>query len=291
MSKLSSEKDCVLLVASCDAYRDLWRPFFALLRQYWPDCPFPVFLGAERTDSGQPGVVTLFSDGGLVWSRRILDYLTQLSATYVLVTLEDFFLRSVVSTSKVLQCFEFACGHDAVQVRLIPRPRPTNRISGESLIGESAVGSPYRLCTQAAIWNRRALIDLLRADESIWEFELNGNVRASANPSGFYSVWRPVLPYQGVFAHHVVEKGKWLPHEKWIFERKNIGCDFARRDTLPWRQAAIYHLALTIHRLLNILPWRRKDRVLRALKAAGRPFLGRSLDRLKKPPPHSTPSP
>lgn len=62
--------DVAVVVASCDAYADLWEPFFRLFRRYWPDCPYPVYLGSnfrtyrinpsglwqsERTSVGRPG--------------------------------------------------------------------------------------------------------------------------------------------------------------------------------------------------------------------------------------------
>lgn len=203
--------------------------------------------------------------------------------------LDDFFLRTTVSSAEILRCLEFAEAAGAIQVRLIPRPRPTNPIAGEKLIGESAPGSPYRLCTQAAIWNRLQLLELLRPGESIWEFEHNGNDRAASLPKGFYSVRRSVLPYEGKWAHHVVEKGKWLPHEKWIFSRQAIGCDFSRRPTLPWRQTVFYHLAQTVDRLLDVLPWRTKARSKQFLKTALRPLMGKALDRLGRTPASSQP--
>jgi hypothetical protein len=274
---------------SCDAYSDLWTPFFTLLDCYWPDCPFPVFLGAGELDCGLRAVTTLKSGGGRDWSKCFQDCLEQLETKYVLVMLDDFFLRRKVSTSEVLKCLRFALMTDAVQLRLIPRPRPTGRLLGEKLIGESGLGSPYRVSTQAAIWNRMRLLEMLRPGETIWEFEYNANARADELPGGFYSVWRPVLPYQGTWAHHVVEKGKWFFHEKWIFGRQNIGCDFSRRETLPLRQTVFYHLAQTVDRLLDFLPWQAKARCKRLLKKSLRPFLGRALDRLGQAPARSRP--
>jgi hypothetical protein len=272
--------DCALLVVSCDAYADLWNPFFTLLHRHWPDCPFPVYLGTGQLECNTAGVTVLRSDGGRDWSRCVLDYLEQLPQTHVLMTLDDFFIRQQVPTDKVLHCLKFAQAISSIQVRLIPRPPPTDRLAGESLIGESAAGSPYRLTAQAAIWNRTALHALLRPGESIWNFEHQGNARASAQPHGFYSVWHPVLPYQGQLAHHVVEKGKWLPHEKWIFARQKIGCDFTRRATLPLGQTLLYHAAQILDRSLDIMSWQNKARVKTGLKRILKPLMHRQFSRM-----------
>ncbi len=280
------DKNCALLVVSCDAYADLWTPFFTLLRQYWPDCPFPAYLGCGNLSPDLPGIRVLKSGGGRDWSKCMQDYLDQIPSRYVLVMLDDFFLRRPVPTAGVLHCLNFARQHEAVQVRLIPRPRPTDRLAGESLIGGAAAGSPYRLTVQAAIWDRAALHALLRPGESIWDFEHQGNVRTLAQRDGFYSVWRPVLPYQGWLAHHVVEKGRWLPHEKWMFARQGIGCDFTRRGTLPWIQTLFYHAAQALDRMLDIFPWQTKVRLKRILKRVLSPFMRKQLSRLG-----GTPSP
>jgi hypothetical protein len=271
---------CSLLVVSCDAYADLWTPFFNLLRRHWGDCPFPVYLGSGLLDGQQPGVTTLYSNGGRDWSRCMSDYLEALATPYVLLMLDDFFLRRAVLTPQVLHCLEFAKARDAVQVRLIPRPGPTERVPGETIVGGCAAGLPYRLSTQAAIWNRGALVRLLRPGETIWEFEHNGNERALANRTGYYSTWREVLPYQGLFAHHVVEKGKWLLHEKWIFGRQCIGCDFTRRGTLPLRQMLFYHAIRTMDNLLGVFPWKWKNCIKRRLKRLLDPLLHRQFSRI-----------
>lgn len=271
---------CALLVASCDAYSDLWMPFFALLRRHWPNCPFPIYLGSGNLECRQPQVTTLFSDGGRDWSLCMRDYLGQLEFPHVLMMLDDFFLRKIVPTERVIECLEFAQRSKATQVRLVARPGPTDRLPGERLVGECAPALPYRLSTQAAIWDRQRLMDLLCPEESIWEFEHNGNRRAEATSHGFYAVWKPVLPYEGILTHHVVEKGKWLAYEKWNFGRQRIGCDFTRRNTLPLGQTLLLLAAALGDRLLIRLPWRARTRCKLGLKRITRPLFRKRADRM-----------
>lgn len=273
---------CSLLIMSCDAYADLWRPFFTLLRRHWPDCPFRIYLGAEAIRCPDPNIASLNSTaGGRNWSGRLIDYLHNLQTPYVIIMLDDFFLRRRVSTDQVMHCLNFASSRHAVQVRLIPRPGPTHRIPDEPIVGECAPGLSYRLSTQAAIWDRFQLLSLLRSGESIWDFEHNGNVRISAAEHGFYAVRKAALPYDGSFSHHVVEKGKWFPLEKWIFASKRIGCDFSQRGTLPWRHALLCYFARGVDLLASPLPWRLSKRIKLGLKRLAAPFLGRRLTDLK----------
>lgn len=265
---------------SCDAYSDLWAPFFKLLKCHWADQPFPVYLGAGEKSCTEPNVTMLRSKAGRDWAQCMIDYLEQISQRYVLLILDDFFLRKKVDTAKVMQCLAFAQKKQAIHVRLAPRPRPTLRIVEDSVIGECEAGSPYRLCAQAAIWDTQVLRSLVRPGESIWDFEHNGNKRAEIHKTGFYSVWKPVLPYEGIFAHHVVEKGKWFPHEKWIFARCGVGCDFSRRGVLPWHQVIMYQAAHILDRCLDIFPWKQKMRLKTGLKYILQPFLSKQFKRM-----------
>jgi hypothetical protein len=40
-------KACVVLVLSCDHYRDLWPAVTMLFNRYWPDCPWPKYLASD----------------------------------------------------------------------------------------------------------------------------------------------------------------------------------------------------------------------------------------------------
>ena len=268
---------CAVLVSSCDAYSDLWRPFFTLLKQHWADCPFPVYLGTGSATYADSNVQVLHSDGGRDWSKCMADYLDAISEDYVIVVLDDFFLRKDVDQRAVETCLRFARNRDATQVRLMPRPGPTDRIPQEKLIGAAKPGSPFRVSTQGAIWDRRKLRALIKPGESIWEFELHGNTRANAIPDGFYCTWKSVLPYQGLFAHHVVEKGKWLLHERWLWSHRHVGCDFTRRRTMNWAETLDYQSVMAIYHGLGFLPWKIKRGMLNGVRALLRPFIPKPL--------------
>jgi hypothetical protein len=195
--------------------------------------------------------------------------------------LDDFFLRGKVDTSRVDHCLDFAVRHNAQQVRLIPRPGPTGTVQGENIVGVCALGSRYRVCTQAAIWKKMALAGLLKAGESAWEFEHNATLRAQAtDATGHFAVFRAALPYEGCFAHHVVEKGRWLPHERWIFSAKKIGCDFSKRGTLGWPDTVVCLAASQTVRFLSLFPRKPAERARRLLRAIFSRISAKRLDRL-----------
>lgn len=224
----STNSQVAIFVPSCDAYSDLWRPFFTLLQRHWPDCPYRIYLGSNSLKYDDPRVITLFSDKGLVWADSCLDYLAQIPEPNVLLWLEDFFLRSRVNSRDIAGAYAEFCRVNAKTFRLVCRPGPAKLLPGAEY-GRLEPGTDYRISTQAAFWRKDFLKGMILPGESIWEFEINGSRRSDNYEDGFYGVKRDLLPY----GHHVVQRGKWFPWEAWYFGRMNIGCDFSRRAIMP----------------------------------------------------------
>ena len=254
--------ECAVLVPSCDAYADLWPPFVSLFWRYWPDCPFHVHLGTNVLSFEDARVDVIHADHGKNWTNRVREQLEALSTPYVLLVLEDFFLRRPVNTQDVLAAFDLLRNLDGHMLRLVPRPKPDIPVVRSPLLGTIAPGAPYRVSTQAAIWKRETLLALMREGESIWEFELKGTRRSIEYADGFYGVWRPLLTY----GHHVVERGKWFPWEARRFGRMNIGCDFHRRQVMTSAEALRWTSRKVLAVTLGLIPWRRRLALLRALR-------------------------
>ena len=220
--------ELAIYIPSCDAYSDLWRPYFNLLQRHWPDCPYRVYLGSNALVYGDPRVTTLLSDKGLVWADRCADHLSQIPEPNILMWLEDFLLRRSVDSASIAMAYEDFCRLDARVFRLVKRPGPSFLLPGVNY-GPIEPGAPYRISTQASFWKKSFLQEILVPGESIWQFEIEGSRRCDTYRNGFYGVRHDLLPY----GHHVVERGRWFPWEAWHFGRMNIGCDFSRRATMP----------------------------------------------------------
>ena len=106
-------------------------------------------------------------------------------------------------------------------------------MAGDPTIGEHERGAPYRASLQAAFWDRRTLLDLLRPGESPWDFERDGSRRSSALPAPFYATWSPTLRYV-----NAVVRGRWSPTGRRVCRQEALATDGARPDvTLRWRLA------------------------------------------------------
>jgi hypothetical protein len=193
-------------------------------------------LGGEQAEFSDASVRVVRAPKGAAWSDCVVAYLRQIETPRVLIVLEDFFLRERVGARRLLLLEGLAEQHDLACLRLVcrPGPRSEDRWNNSGELGVLHVDAAYRVSTQAAIWRRDVLEALLVPGESAWEFEMRGSARAAKLfPAGFLGVYRDALPY----GHHVVERGQWFPWDAWYFGRMDIGCDFARRGVMPWRQA------------------------------------------------------
>src|SRR5450755_1127016 len=85
-----------IIVSSCDAFFDAWRPFVFFFRTHCSDCPFPIFLIVNllrvRSNFIQPISVGPDRD----WAANMQVALNQITQPYILYLQEDYFLNGPV---------------------------------------------------------------------------------------------------------------------------------------------------------------------------------------------------
>jgi len=214
------------MVMSCDAYRDLWTPFFNLFWRFWPDCPFPVFLGSNHERFTDRRVITL-PGGDSSWSKVLRLGIEQIDAAYILLLLDDFFLDKPVVNGTIIRNLQTLNALHGTVLRLFPHPRPESTLPGHPELGSLDPVAEYRVSTQAAWWNRTGLLSLLHDEESIWDFEWNGTARTRDIPDAFYSTRDVSLSYR-----QVVERGEWFWGAARYYRKQQIGCDFTARPVM-----------------------------------------------------------
>ena len=257
--------DTSILVASCDKYADLWRPFFNLMWRYWPDSPFKIYLGANLMVYDDPRVKTLTIGKDLGWSTGLRRMLEQIETPSIILMLEDFFLRRPVDSETVVNCLRALYDLDAHMIRLVPRPAPDRRVPDFSFLGSIKPSSPYRVSAQGTLWQKSSLLSLIRDGESIWEFELMGTVRSRVNENGYYCAREDVMTYK----HHVIERGKWLRSEARRFGGMDIGCDFSRRPIMSLREDARWRISRLLAYPKGLIPWSFRQKMMRYFRRDG----------------------
>ena len=223
-----------LLIVSCDAYQDLWVPFFTLLFRYWPDCPYPIFLGANHATFPDRRVAPLTVGDDRDWSSNLIRMLESISTGGVLLIQEDFLIDRPVQTERVAALIGYAAARQAACLRLMPIPGPDVLCADQPELGVIRKGADYRVSLQAAWWRKESLAAVLRGGESPWQFERLGSRRSDDLPAPFLSL-REGVEYPLDYYTTAVFRGYWEPGAVALCQRENIPVDLRRRPVMPLR--------------------------------------------------------
>lgn len=248
------DKECSVLVSSCDHYSDLWSPFFSLFCDNWMDCPFTVYLGCETKSFNKRGINVLSAKGQKIWSNCIREYLLQIDSKYVLLFLDDFFIKKRIDTNHVLSILNILKILNAAMIRIgknkIGKKRGIHTyLNRYPEIAPIKKGANSRVTLQVSFWKKESLLALLREGESIWEFEQAASDRSDTF-DGFYCTRKPIIFY----GKHVIEKGKWFRDEARRYSKLDIGCDFHTRPVMTPSEMLLWQMKKAKSMLMSALP-------------------------------------
>ena len=85
-----------IVVMSCDKYECCWYPFFKCLDKYFPNHPKTYLITEGKTSKYSETIATTGS-----WTKRLKDALEQIKEDYILLMLEDFFIRKPVDEERI----------------------------------------------------------------------------------------------------------------------------------------------------------------------------------------------
>ena len=228
------ESSIPLIVSSCDKCSDLWQPFFYLIKKNWPDFDRKVYLCTDSKSFAYEGfdiICPLIMPSGSTWSENLMALLKGMDEEYVLLMLEDFWLKEKVDETQLHQCEEILKSDPTIGFVCLIRQLDSsleNPISEKypNLI-EYGRHTPYRVTTQAGLWRRDYLLSLLRKHESAWWFEMFGSKRSQRSEYHSYVVEKSVFSYDDggvLFRGCYVEE-----YIKFFKDDKNISINPKRR--------------------------------------------------------------
>ena len=202
-------RDVAIIVSSCDAFFDCWRPFFFFFRKFWADCPFPLYLIVNelqiRSRYIQP--IAVGPDRG--WASNLQMALTKIGASRVLYFQEDYFLNAAVRREQLAADLEYAFEYEAdafcfrARGELEKNFKPINDRFG--LVPRESDG---RTRCQVTLWKREALCSILRPGENAWDAEAHGSERTRDMLVLSYGTREnPALPY----LMSAIVRGLWTP--------------------------------------------------------------------------------
>lgn len=189
-----------ILVPSCDRYSDLWEGFVSTLRARWHPVAADIFVVSNFKPCEVPGTTAICVGEDVTWSANLLKVLHQIPHDYVLMFLEDLFLKSDIDSVRVQTLINRCIDNGWDYLRLNPTPGPAAPVTDG--VGPVPPGDFYRTSTVLSLWRRSALLSVLRPDESAWDFEVYGSARTD-HLKAWYACSEWNLPF-----HNLVIKGK-----------------------------------------------------------------------------------
>lgn len=199
-------------------------------------------------------VSVIHAGTGLDWSSDMRKILYQIKETYVILLLEDYWIKSKPDTETLLKSIKMMQKMDAGFLRLACFPSDHFQDYAYDVIPEeewcviTRPSAKYRVNLQAGIWNRKYLLELLKDGESAWDFELQGTIRSRTMKApvlglreikGLREVHGPI-PYLCT----AVTKGVWMYDAVKMAKKENIVLDTGGRPVetkLNWLRRRIYH--------------------------------------------------
>jgi hypothetical protein len=226
----SSPPRVAVLICGSDNRRDILERVIPSLTKYWPDCPYPIYVGLNSNHALGPGMNTLVAQPS-EWRRECAEQLSQMSETLVILVLDDFLFQEPVDQKRLAKLVSIATDSNLLYLRLVPlgssileRLLDLIRTRSKTEIRAIREGRPFYSGLQIAIWSKAHLLTLLQSGGSIWDFE-HKRIPGSAH----YAITRN----SPIIYSHLIEKGRWLPYAPSLLRQAGLPDDLGTRPVWP----------------------------------------------------------
>ena len=237
--------DVPILVVSCDAYNDVWHPFFHCFFKNWRDCPFPIHLVSNKLTYQDSRVSSVLVGDDVDYSSNLINALHQIPQEWVIFWIDDRPPSKKVDTARIVELIEIAQAKDAGYFKLIPCNPPAFVEKSED-IGELPKGIRYRISMTVALWKKETLLKILQPGESSWDIEKRGGInRANQIDDKFYALPIEVFSSPPLQDVHLISKRKYIWRAINLLKRENISnCLEKRSKASLWKNLyfELYHL-------------------------------------------------
>lgn len=231
-------EDVSVIVSSCDSFAACWSPLMHGFERYWPDGPSPIRLIVNRLLFEHPRTSVFATGADHGWACNLRMALAATEQPFILYMQEDYWIDRAVDTALIDSYVNHFRDGRLDYLRLVPVPPGTEACEFDDRIRLLAPQARYRTSLQAALWRKTVLIELLRDDESPWNFELVGNERSRAYGHRFGSVRGKSLETTGAgnlsYVCTAINKGRWSTDAVRYAAREGLQVDFGTRGKENW---------------------------------------------------------
>ena len=209
-----------ILVSSCDAFFDAWRPFAFFFRKYWSDCPFPIFLIVNRLRVRSSLLEPIVVGPDREWASNMQVALESIPHPYVLYFQEDYFLTGEVHRAQLAADFAFAFERDAASFCFYGRSQLEQNFERlNDRFGIVPRDSDGRTRLQATLWKKSVLASALRSGETAWNMEARASERTRDLLTLSY-IGKDNVPIPHLMS--AISRGLWTPEAISMCAQNNV---------------------------------------------------------------------
>ena len=173
-----------VFVEVSDNYLWALQPFIYLFQIHWSELQPVVIFGYSRPRFHLPQNFEFFSIANTNypadrWSNGMISFLKSVRDEHFVFLLNDYWLSRTVDCRGVLACYDYIRSKpevlriDLTDDRLYAGGMFDVEAWGNYDIIETPRDTPYQMSTQAAIWNRERMLEVLVPNKSAWEVEIH----------------------------------------------------------------------------------------------------------------------
>ena len=171
-----------VVVYTCNEYADILPGFAYLFNRYWSSLQPVAYAGCPKMDL-PPNFEWYKVDSRIAarWSDGLIEFLQMLDCDIIGWLLEDYYLCRGVNHPAIQSLVEYMHLHpDILKVDLTSDRLHSGKAEDIDYWGHLDIirtpwETPYQFSTQAALWNRKHLLDVLKPEMSPWDFELRSD--------------------------------------------------------------------------------------------------------------------
>src|ERR1700722_17350668 len=163
-----------VLICCSDNRMDILERVLPSVYKFWPDCPYPIYVGLNKRYDIGPRITTLVAQPS-EWRRECLDQIAQIPQTHLIVLLDDFLFLRPVDQGALAGLLTLVIESNIPYLRLVPiRKSLLRELFGLGKTGPDfgvrpiPEGRPFYSGLQASVWNKEHFMSLLELEGSIW---------------------------------------------------------------------------------------------------------------------------
>ncbi|MEY2585675.1 MAG: hypothetical protein QOD80_1701 [Verrucomicrobiota bacterium] len=226
-----------IVVSSCDAFFDTWRPFVFFFRKHWADCPFPIFLIVNELTVRSQFVRPIAVGRDRGWATNMDAALESIAQPYILYFQDDYFLTGPIRDEQLAGDFAYAFEQNAASFCFYARSQTEPGFQPlNERFGVVPSNSDGRTRLQVTLWKKEVLQAILRPGESAWDMEARASERTRELLCLSYLQRRDApVPY----LMSAIVRGLWTPQALALCQESGLDiCPRFRSEhsDVPWRR-------------------------------------------------------